>query len=111
MADLVPVARIPPGGACRQIKLPVDLPQIHQKNAGIDVFRDTGAYQPQAERLGREGSFGLSGGIVQRSGQKAALERNVPKLPDVQIDEDVAVQVDDPFHREQGENEIGRAHV
>lgn len=70
MADLVPVARIPPGGACRQIELPVDLAQIHQKNAGIDVFRDTGAYQPQAERLGREGSFGLSGGIVQRSGQK-----------------------------------------
>ena len=81
------------------------MPQIHQKNAGIDVFRDTGAYQPQAERLGREGSFGLSGGIVQRSGQKAALERNVPKLPDVQIDEDVAVQVDDLFLREQGGDE------
>ena len=75
--------------------------QIHDQDARVDVIRGIAAVQAAADAVERKTLLsGFREWGVRNSHQAASFQWNLPQVFDVQIDDDVAVEINDLFHGE-----------
>ena len=91
----VPPAGEPVHGRPEQAAPLSDAVQVHEQDAGVDVGGGVPAVQAHAKGFGGEAAKSPSG-VVQCAGETVPVQAYLPELPQVQVHQGVAVQVDDP---------------